>query len=170
MATSQKIFRFEKNKFIENFRNAGNKAHARTFDLHPLPRDANNQKPLKTHHFFIPKHGFPCQNLVLLVRTYLAQPPCLSQGLASASQRLATSNERRKRGFMQPGAVETPLFARTSGGNQLLSGGKEVLCCRERWKHSYFQQGAVETNFRAHGNSRPRARFSDERYFFFAHW
>jgi len=63
--------------FFENFRNARKNAYASTFDQYPLPRDANNQKPLKNHHFFIQKHGFPCQNMIFLVRTYLAQPPCL---------------------------------------------------------------------------------------------
>ena len=31
-----------------------------------------NENPLKNHHFFPQKHGFPCQNMVFLVRTSLS--------------------------------------------------------------------------------------------------
>ena len=77
MLTSQKKIRFENFKFFENFRNVRNNAHASIFDQYPLPRDASNHKPSKIIDFSCPEHEIHWLSLDFLVRTYLAQPPCL---------------------------------------------------------------------------------------------
>ena len=77
MLASQENFRSGNFEFFEIFRNVGNNAHASFFDPYPLLRDASDEIASKIIDFSSQNLKIHWLSLDFLVRTYLAQPPCL---------------------------------------------------------------------------------------------
>ena len=88
---SQKNFRVESFCIFFLVRNVENNVHVNSFDVWAILETNSKWKTSKTHHLFIQKHGFPCQNMVSFVRTSLSKSSAaaiLTAGRRNDSSRL----------------------------------------------------------------------------------